>query len=85
MLLTIYDREGCLHVLEEYLALYCSVPEALLIVALGTLIDTAVQATYLVAALKARRLISTSAHMRLVNRAAASMIGGCALLVARRS
>lgn len=62
-----------------------SVTEALLIVALGLLIDTAVQAIYLIVALKARGLISEPAHMRLVNRAAASLIGGCALLVAKRS
>lgn len=62
-----------------------SVAQACLIVALGALIDLSVQAAYLIAASKARGLISKPQHMRLVNRGAASMIGGCALLIARRA
>jgi threonine/homoserine/homoserine lactone efflux protein len=62
-----------------------SATEGLLIVLLGVTLDTAVQATYLFAVLKARGLLTTPARMRVVNRAAASMIGGCALLIARRA
>ncbi len=61
-----------------------SVTEALLIVALGATIDSVVQAGYLYAALRARRFIGKPAHLRLVNRTAAALIGGCALLVAKR-
>jgi threonine/homoserine/homoserine lactone efflux protein len=59
--------------------------QATLIVALGVAVDFAVQCVYLAAASKARRLVATPAHLRLVNRGAATMICGCALLVARRS
>ncbi|QGZ42859.1 threonine/homoserine/homoserine lactone efflux protein [Pseudoduganella flava] len=58
--------------------------DALLIVALGAALDTAVQSAYLLGVLKARRVFGKPVHMRRVNRVAASLIGGCALLVARR-
>ncbi|WP_296229162.1 LysE family translocator [Ralstonia sp. UBA689] len=62
-----------------------SMTEALCIVAMGVVIDLSMQSFYLVAALKARKLITAPRHMRLVNRAAAALIGGCALLIAKRA
>lgn len=59
--------------------------QAVLIVAIGASVDFAVQCIYLIAASKARRLVTTPAHLRLVNRGAATMICGCALLVTRRA
>lgn len=59
--------------------------EATLIVALGTFIDAAIQTAYVIAALKVRSLIREPAQMRLVNRTAATAIGACAVLIAKRS
>lgn len=59
--------------------------QATLIVALGVTVDFAVQCIYLTAAGKARSLVSTPAHLQLVNKGAASVICGCALVIARRA
>lgn len=58
--------------------------DAVMIVAMGVLLDTLVQAIYLAGALKAKVLFDGPKHMKAINRTAASLIGGCALLVARR-
>lgn len=62
-----------------------SVAQALLIVGIGALIDLSVQSAYLVAASKARGLVSKPERIRAVNRGAASMIFGCALVVGGRA
>jgi len=62
-----------------------SIPQALLIVGIGALIDLSVQSAYLVAASKARGLVSKPERIRAVNRGAASMIFGCALVVGGRA
>ncbi|WP_225781731.1 LysE family translocator [Xenophilus sp. Marseille-Q4582] len=61
-----------------------SFAQAALIVAVGVAVDFAVQGTYLLAATKARRFITTPRHLKAVNRSAAVMICGCAALIARR-
>ncbi|HEX7985216.1 MAG TPA: LysE family translocator [Duganella sp.] len=61
-----------------------SVVDALLIIALGILIDTLVQTAYLFGVLRLRVLFNKPEYMRRINRTAAALIGGCALLVARR-
>jgi threonine/homoserine/homoserine lactone efflux protein len=58
--------------------------DGLVIVALGAALDATVQGAYLLGVLKARKVFGKPVHLRRVNRIAASMIGGCALLVARR-
>jgi len=62
-----------------------SMSETLLIVAIGIVIDLSMQLFYLAAALRARRLITEPRQMRLVNRVAATLISGCALLIAKRA
>lgn len=61
-----------------------SIVDALFIVTLGVLLDALVQAAYLFGILRVRVLFSKPEYMRKVNRTAAALIGGCALLVARR-
>lgn len=59
--------------------------QALLIIALGVVVDFAVQCAYLKTAAKARRFISTPKQMRVVNRGAAALIACCAGLIARKA
>lgn len=61
-----------------------SLAQAGFIVLLGVVMDFGVQGSYLLAATKARRFISTPRHLRAVNRGAAVLMCGCAALIARR-
>ena len=55
-----------------------------LILGLGVLIDTLVQLTYVVAAARARRLLESPRHVRVVNRSAAILMAGSATVVVAR-
>ena len=55
-----------------------------LILILGLVIDLCIQLAYLFAATRARKLVQSERHMRLVNRSSAGLMTGVAALIASR-
>jgi threonine/homoserine/homoserine lactone efflux protein len=61
-----------------------SVCEAMVILALGVMVDLMVQSIYLLAATQARAFVRSPRSMKLVNRSSAGLMAGSAALIASR-